>query len=258
MSKEGTEVLICILFERNDYEPLQTLYNYGLGNDAIKKLMKNKDNAAGSLLSLRTYMSMNDFIDTSKQDKLPFYIYSGNNPNTDCGQAINMVYAEPLWVGSEHLAVFSMAAQAEYKARETYETIIYQNMYNQSKFPMLHNATMVKSPMQESPFPGPLTHLPFMFMPEDGTTMGNLNLTFFGVWRDKPKDGIFVEPEVAPEVVQFDAAPREIQIPQNRLAAVPPRSSQPEHLRRPVHHDRPQSGATGRQDSFVVAGLHPS
>jgi hypothetical protein len=203
VSKEGTEVMICILFERNDYDPLQTLYNYGLGNDAIKKLTKNRDSAAGSILNLRTVMSMNDFIDTSQQDKLPFYIYEGNNPNTDCGQAINMVYAEPLWVGSEHLSIFSMEAKADYPAKETYQTTIYQNMFNQTQYPMLHNATMAKSPMQVTPVPGPLTHLAFMFMPEDGKSFGNLNDTFYAVWRDKPTDGVFIDPEVEPKVINI-------------------------------------------------------
>lgn len=196
------------------------LYNYGLGNPAIKELTTFAENTDNSKLYLRTKLAIDDFIDTSLNDKLPFYFYEGSNPNAACGLAINMVYAEPLWVGNEQLSVFSMAEKPEYEAREDYKTMIYQNQFGKDRFPMLHNATGAKHPMQETPFPGPLTHLPFLFMPEEGKILGNLNETFFAVWRTKPTDGLFVDPEAPPTVRQVNRAKRKIQVSQDWLAAI--------------------------------------
>lgn len=176
------------------------LYNYGLGNEAILGMANFEQNATTSKLNLNTQLSIDDFIDTSKQTKLPFYIYEGSNQNSECGLAINLVYAEPLWVANDQLSIFNTSSKADFEAKDDYKAIIYQNMYNLS-YPMLHNATKTPNQMQETPVPGPLTHLPFLFMPEPGKEIGNLNATFFAVWRDKPKDGVFIEPEVAPSVV---------------------------------------------------------
>lgn len=199
VSPEGTEVLLCFLFERNDFQPLPVLYNYGLGNEGVKELTTFDKDTENSRLYLRTKLAIDDLVDVGQQAKLPFYFYEGSNPNAACGLAINMVYAEPLWVGNEQLSIFSMAAAPDFEAREDYKTLVYQNQFDQTRFPMLHNATGAKSPMQESPFAGPLTHLPFLFMPEAGRILGNLNETFFAVWRPKPTNGVFVEPESPPQ-----------------------------------------------------------
>ena len=200
VSAEGTEVLICILFERNDFNPMPILYNYGLGNPAIKDLTTEAVNATTATMPLSTQLSIDDFIDTSKHDSLPFYIYEGSDQNSrDCGLAINFVYAEPLWIGNEQLSIFKMDFAPDFPANSSYQTMIYQNMYNES-YPNLHNATESPGFLQETPFPGPLTHLPFMFMPEENRTLGNLNASFFAIWRPKPADGVFIEPEILPKV----------------------------------------------------------
>ena len=202
VSVEGTEVLICILFERNDFNPLPILYNYGLGNNAIKQMTSADINLTTATLALNTQLSIDDFLDTSLQNKNPFYIYEGSNPNADCNLAINMVYAEPLWVGIEQLMVFDMAMQADYAAKDDFKSIIYQNMFNEST-PIIHNSTETTGKLQDTPVPGPLTHLPFLFMPEPGRPYGSINKTFFAVWRDRPKGkdaGIFIEPEKPPTV----------------------------------------------------------
>ena len=190
-------MLISILFERNDFNPLPILYNYGLGNPALKELPTFDQDPTLSKLAVNSQLSLEDFIDVSKQDKNGFFIYEGSNPNSVCGLAINMVLAEPLWVGSEQLSVLNMSYAADYQALDSYKTVIYQNMYN-SSLPMLHNATRTLTKMQQNPIPGPLTHLPFLFMPETGKMFGNLNDTFYPSWREKPKGGVFIEPEVPP------------------------------------------------------------
>jgi hypothetical protein len=246
------------LFERNDFNPRPILYNYGLGNPAIKELTTFAKNTDNSKLYLRTKLAIDDFLDVNAQDNLPFYFYEGSNPNAACGLAINMVYAEPLWVGNEQLSVFSMASKPQYQAREQYKTLIYQNMYSRAKHPMLHNATGAKHPMQETPFPGPLTHLPFLFMPEEGKILGNLNETFFAVWRDRPKDGIFIDPEVPPAVSKLKTANRPVQVFENRMAPVQTERHRPDHLHSAVHHDRQQGGAARGQDCGVGPRLPAS
>jgi carbonic anhydrase len=210
VSIEGTEVMISILFERNDFNPLPILYNYGLGNKAIKQLTDADTNITTATLNLNTQLSLDDFIDTSRQTSIPFYIYEGSNQNSDCGLAINMVYAEPLWMGLEQLSIFDLTLGPDYPAKDDYRSIIYQNMYNIST-PMLHNATETPGKMQDTPVPGPLTHLPFLFMPEPGRPFGSINETFFAVWRDRPKDGIFIDPEIPPSV-QLYPNPSETEI----------------------------------------------
>jgi hypothetical protein len=200
VSRKGTEVLISVVFERNDHAANPALFNYGLGNQAVRDLPTFARDPKVSKLGLTTTLSIQDFVPVTEQT-IPFYIYEGSNQNSGCGLAINFVLIEPQWVGEEHLKIFSLDYKPEYVAKSSYKTIIYQNIISE-KMPNLYNATLQKGEFKESPVPGHLTHLPFLYTPETfGSTLGHLSASFLPVWRSLPKEAIVIKPEQPPSVL---------------------------------------------------------
>lgn len=199
VSRKGTEILISVLFERNDFSPNPVLFNYGLGNKAVKDLPTFAKDPKVAKLGITTTLAISDFIPVAEKT-IPFYIYEGSNQNSGCGLAINFVLIEPQWVGEEHLKIFSLDYKPDYAAKSQYKTIIYQNIISES-YPNLYNATLQKGEFKESPVPGHLTHLPFLYMPETfGSSLGHLSTSFLPVWRQLPKDAIVIKPEFPPRV----------------------------------------------------------
>lgn len=64
---------------------------------------------------------------------------------------------------------------------------------------MLHNVTSSHRDIPDGPVPGPMSHLPFLWTPEEGKPLGFLNNKFLPVWKGKPGGIRIIEPEFKPK-----------------------------------------------------------
>ena len=196
VSLDGAEFITDVLFERNDYMPIVSLDNYGFNSDFVKGMPTLKKDPKKARFTLHGALTMNDFL----KDKKNFYLYEGSNINNDCKTALHLMLADPLWVSGEQLSIFKEKQEPEYRTKRYSNAVIYQNFIKDT-FYKLHNVTNTRRSLPNGPVPGPYSHLPFMFQPQEGKPLGFLNKDFIPIWGGIPGGIKIIEPEFPPERV---------------------------------------------------------
>lgn len=186
--------MIDVLFERNDYMPLQALSNYGFDNEFVKKMPTLKEDAEKCRFGLHGALTMDDFI----KDHTKFFLYEGSNINGDCKTSLHLVSSEPLWVSEEQLSIFEEKQEPVYKTKRYSNAVIYQNFVPNTDY-KLHNVTSSRRDLPNGPVPGPYSHIPFLFQAKEGKPLGFLDKNFLPIWKGIPGGLDLIDPEYPPE-----------------------------------------------------------
>lgn len=173
---------------------LHSISNYGFDNKFVKQMPVLKDDPVKCRYNLHGSLSMEDFL----KDRKKFYLYEGSNVNGDCKTALHLIVAEPLWINSEQLSIFEEDQEPVYKTKRYSNAVVYQNFVKSTDY-ALHNVTSSRRDLPNGPVPGPYSHLPFLYQPQEGKPLGFLNKEFLPIWGGVPGGVHIIEPEFPPE-----------------------------------------------------------